>query len=354
MKSVSNIRKKATIYDIAKEAGTSAATVSRVLSECGYPVRHELRQNVLNVAKKLNYKPNIIGRMLKSSISRDIGVIIPTISNPFYPQILLGIELEARHQGYNILLCNSLRDPVTERKYIETLCQKQVTGLIISLADENYGFLKEVQEQGVSIVILDRDTAEQEYSRIGFDYVKGGMIGTEYLIGLGHSNIAFLASPLTKKSRTDTFEGFRLAHKKHDIGIRDENIIVSEKEEESGTGTYEFENGKRLAERFIELDDRPSAIFAINDMTALGVMQRLLEKGIRVPEDVSVMGFDNIEISSMVNPPLTTVNQPSYETGNLACKILIDKIKQRSSGNVSVMLEPALVLRRSVSALPEK
>jgi LacI family transcriptional regulator len=341
-------KKKATIYDIAREVGTSSATVSRVLSNSGYPVKYELRQNILDTAKRLNYSPNIIGRMLKGSSSKDIGVIIPTISNPFYPQILLGIELEARQEGYNILLCNSFRDPVTEKKYLETLYQKQVTGLIISSIDENYRYLKEMQKTGVNIVVFDQEIDDLEYSRVGFDYTRGGMIGVEYLMSMGHGDIAFLTSPLTKKSRRETLEGYRLAHMKNGIEISWDRIIVSETEEESRTGTYEFENGKRLAKRFMELEKRPSAIFAINDMTALGVMQELIEKGINIPDEVSVMGFDNIEISSMVNPPLTTINQPSFETGRLACKMLIDKMKEKSVSDVAITLEPSLVERRSV------
>jgi LacI family transcriptional regulator len=340
-------KKKATIYDIAKEVGTSTATVSRVLSDSGYPVKSGLRRAILDTAKKMDYTPNIIGRMLKGSSSKEIGVIIPTISNPFYPQILLGIELEARQEGYGILLCNSFRDPVTERKYIETLYQKQVTGLIISSINENYTYLKEMQMSGVNIVVFDQDIEDPSYSRVGFDYIKGGMMGTEYLLGLGHKNIAFITSPLTKKSRRETLEGYRKALQKNGINITEENIIVSESEEELRTGTYEFENGKKMAGRLLSLKNMPTAVFAINDMTALGVVQELLEKGMKIPEDISVIGFDNIEISSMVNPPLTTIDQPSFETGRIACRMLIDKMKGTAAGAVSVTLEPTLVIRKS-------
>ena len=341
--------KKATIYDIASEAGASTATVSRVLSNSGYPVKTEMRRKILDAAKKLNYSPNMLGRMLKKSESMDIGVIIPTISNPFYPQMVLGIELEARQSGYNILLCNSFRDVSTEKKYIESLYQKQVKGIIISSIDENHMFLKEMQDDGVKIVVFDQDIEDLKCCKVGFDHVKGSMMAVEYLVKMGHRNIAFLTSPMTRKSRKDTLEGFKLALLKNNLVFKKENVIVSESEEELQSGTYEFENGKRLAVKFLELADRPTAIFAVNDMTAFGIIQELLNNNVRVPEDVSVVGFDNIEISSMINPPLTTVNQPSFETGRQACKMLLDSMGDREHSDVSIMLEPSLVIRKSVA-----
>ena len=340
--------KKATIYDIADEVGTSAATVSRVLSKSGYPVKEELSRKIVEAAGKMNYSTNMVGRMLKKSESRDIGVIIPTISNPFYPQMVLGIELEARNRGFNILLCNSFRDASTERKYIESLYQKQIRGLIISSINENHLFLKELQENGVKIVVFDQDVHGLKCSKVGFNYIQGGLLAVEHFIKMGHRNIAFLTSPLTRRSRRETMEGYKLALLKNNLVIREENLIIAQTEEESYNGTYEFENGRRLARRLLELQDRPTAVFSVNDMTAFGIIQELLNHGVRVPEDISLIGFDNIEMSSMINPPLTTINQPSFETGRLACKLLLDSMSDSEYGDVSITLEPTLVERKSV------
>lgn len=345
--------KKATIYDIANEVGTSTATVSRVLSNSGYPVSEELKRKILNAARKLNYTPNIVGRMLKKSGSTDIGVIIPTISNPFYAPIVLGIELEARKRGYNILLCNSLRNPELERKSIETLYQKQVTGIIISTIDKSNEFIKEMQKYGVKFITFDQNIADINCSRIGFDFVKGGLIAVEHLISMGHRKIAFLSSPLTRSSRKETYEGYNLGLLKNGLSYDERFILVSEYEEETPQGTYEFENGKYLAELFLKIPEkeRPTAIFAVNDMTAVGIIQKFVESGVRVPEDVSIIGFDNIEISSMINPPLTTVNQPAFETGRLACKLLLDSLQDKQSNDFSITLEPSLVVRKSVKRI---
>jgi len=341
--------KKATIYDIASKVGTSAATVSRVLSNSGYPVKEELSKKIFETAKSMNYTTNMVGRMLKKSESRDIGVIIPTISNPFYPQLILGIELEARRRGFDILLCNSFRDSETEKKYIGSLYQKQIRGLIISSVNENHAYLKEMQENGIKIVVFDQNVEDLKCSKVGFDYVKGGLMAVEYLIKMGHENIAFISSPLIRGSRQETLEGYKYALSKNNIKVKEENILVAQTEEESHNGTYEFENGRHLAKKMLELKERPTAVFAVNDMTAFGIIQELFNNGVRVPEDISVIGFDNVEVSSMINPPLTTVNQPSFETGRLACKQLLDSMENDEVIDVSITLEPTLVERKSVA-----
>ncbi len=344
-------KKKTTIYDIAKEVGTSAATVSRVLSNSGYPVKDELRNKILEAAKELNYSPNIIGRMLKKNESRDIGVIVPNISNPFFPQLVLGIEQEARKRGYNILLCNSFRDFETERKYIQSLCQKQIGGIILSSVNEDYVFLEEIQQSGVKLVVLDNDSGDLKCNKIGFDYVKGGMMAIDYLVEMGHRDIAFISSPFTKKSRSKAFEGYKLGLYRNNIAFTDEYLMISDIEKEFENTTYEFENGKCMVDRLLRLEKCPTAVFAVNDMTAFGIVQRIINLGLKVPEDISVVGFDNLELSSMINPPLTTINQPSIETGRLASRILIDSMNETRREDISISLEPSLVIRNSVRNL---
>jgi LacI family transcriptional regulator len=340
--------KKSTIYDVAAKAGTSAATVSRVLANSGYPVSEELRRRIRDAAAQLNYIPNVVGRMLKKSESTDIGIIIPTISNPYYSALLLGAEQEARKEGYNLFLCNSLRDALTERKYLESLYQKQVRGIMISTVNDNHALLSELQRYGVTIVAFDQDAGDLKCSRVCFDYALGAMMAVEHLIENGHRDIAFLSAPVTRKSRRDVLDGYRRALSYNGLEPKDEYIVISESEEELKEGTYEFQNGKKLASKYLELPDRPTAILAINDLTAVGIMQELIAHGIRVPQDVSIVGFDNIELSAMVSPPLTTVNQPAFETGNLACRLLLDGIRGERADDATVILQPRLVVRGSV------
>lgn len=342
-------KKAATISDIAQAANTSTATVSRVLSDSDYPVSATMREKVKQIAKELNYSPNLLGRMLKKNETSDIGVIVPTIQNPFYTEILIGIEMEAKKNGYDILLYNSFRNVQSERRHIKKLCQKQVKGIIISSVDNNPAVINEFLQTGGSVVLFDQDADFPGCIKIKFDFIKASRMAVEYLISMGHKNIAFLSSPLVLKSRRDNLEGYKQALAAHNIDMKQENILISEKEFDIENGMYEFENGKELASLFISLKERPTAIFTINDITAFGIVQQLASKGISVPDDVSVIGFDNIEISKMVNPPLTTVNQPSYETGRIAGKMLIETLGEKvMDNNITVSLEPSVVIRKSV------
>jgi LacI family transcriptional regulator len=332
--------KRATITDVAKKAGVSVATVSRYFAANGYPVSKSAGERIDRASEELQYTPNIVGRMLKTNSSRDIGVIIPTIMNPFYPDVLLGIEKTAAEYGYQILLCNSLRNPEAEKGYIDSLYQKQVRGIIIAGAGGNLGKYSEMKEKGMHVVNLEE--ASECCLGIGFDFIKSGRILASHLSELGHTNIAFLTSPLTKKSRKDVLRGIREI-----IAVPDENIIIDDNESETEDGIYEYEMGISLSERFLSLKDRPTAVIAVNDITAAGVIKGLSENGISVPDDVSVAGFDNIALSSMITPSLTTVDQPGFKTGEVAALMLIAGIEDRILEYEYI--EPELIIRASTS-----
>lgn len=343
-----NTKKKMTIYDVAMVAGTSAATVSRVLNNNNYPVSKEIRKKVMDAAQKLNYSPNLLGRMLKKSQSKDIGVIIPNISNPFYPQLVLGIEMEARIHGFNILLCNSFRDIANEKKYIESMYQKQIPGIILSTIREEHGFLKDLCENGLKVVGFDQNIEDLKCNKISFDFTAGAIMAIDYLVGMGHRKIAFATSPLVRRSRKEIFNGYKLGLMKNYIVYSDALVHIMEVEKEVENGSFEFESGKKLARKILSSKEKPTAIFAVNDITAIGIIHELRGNNVKVPEDISVIGFDNIEFSAMVTPPLTTINQPAFETGRLACKILIERLERDEEDCVSFKLEPTLIVRDSV------
>lgn len=349
-KAMQNRKKPATIKDIARIGNMSSATVSRVLGDSSYPVSMAMRDKVMQIARELNYSPNLLGRMLKRNEINEIGVILPTIQNPFYIEVLIGIEMEAKKNGYDILLYDSYRNVSEERRHVKKLCQKQVKGIIISSVDKSPAALTEFLQTGGSVILFDQDVDFPGCIKIKFDFVKAGRMAVEHLISMGHENIAFLSSPVVLKSRIDILEGYKQALDAHHIRLKPENTVISDKELDIENGMYEFENGKELARLFISLKERPTAIFAVNDITALGIIQQLAGYGISVPEDVSIVGFDNIEISKMVSPPLTTINQPTYETGRIAGKLLIDSLGEKAiKSDFTITMEPSLVLRKSVS-----
>ncbi|MBD2865259.1 MULTISPECIES: LacI family DNA-binding transcriptional regulator [Paenibacillus] len=340
------MKKSLTIHDIAKMAEVSSATVSRVLSNSSYPVSPELRSKILRIAKEANYVPNMLGKQLKTKTSMTIGVIIPTITNTFYSSVILGVEEIARKNNYQVLLCNSFQDPVLEDKYIQAMFEKQVRGLVISSISSDKKQLKHFIDMGLNVVALDQKVEMEEVCQVDFDYRKGGVMATRHLISKGHKKIAYVTAPLDRPSRVSIYDGYASAMK--EAGLEP---VVVEAGNETYSGTYEFENGKALTRKLLAGGERPSAVFACNDMTAFGVVNELNGQGFKVPDDVSVMGFDGIDFGQMITPPLSTVLQPTYEMGRLACNMLLDMLIDGKKPDIGIMLQPKLLERESVADL---
>lgn len=342
--------KRATVYDVAKLAGTSATTVSRVLSKSGYPVRESLRERVIEAAKKLNYTPNLLAKSLKNNMSRDIGVIIPTITNPFYSHAVLGMEEEAYQQGYNLLVCNTMRDMKRENMYLKIMQEKQVKGIILSSVGADSELVHELVKQGMSFVLLDQKLPNDNCSYIGFDVTAGAVLGTKYLLECGHKKIAFASTPLNRWTRKKAYQGYRQVMEKTNLDIDRKYLFIAEEETENVEG-YEVNAGCMMAKKFIQSNSDATAVVMVNDMMAFGFIQELNRNGIRVPHDVSIMGFDDIPFASLFSPALTTIRYPSYDTGKLAAKVLFEKMNGGNNFVLNVKLEPKLVIRDSVKIL---
>lgn len=344
------MKKRVTIHDIAKLSGTSSATVSRVLSNSSYPVSKELKRKIKKVAEEHHYIPNMIGKQLKTHNNMTIGAIIPTISNPFYSSVMQGIEEVARKNNYHVFLCNSLQNPRIEDEYVKTLFENQVKGVIISSISNNRKQLRHLISLGLNVIAIDQQIVIPEVQQIEFNYRKGGYMATKYLIEQGHRHIAYVSAPLDRYSRQSIYEGYCEALREAGIELRDEYIQIAEADAGQYDGIYEFGNGRRQTRKLLQLTNRPTAIFACNDMTAFGVINELDAHDMKVPDDMSVIGFDNIEFSQMVTPPLTTIRQPDFDMGKLACTILLNMMKGEHS-NEAIMLEPALIERKSVTKI---
>ena len=344
------MRKKATIYDIAKLSNTSSATVSRVLNDKGYPVKKELKERVLAASEELNYMPNLIGRQLKTNESNEIGIIIPSISNPYYALLVAGVEYVARKSGYKILLCNTNRDSKIEDEYLDYLFQKQIKGIVISSITKDVNHLSKLQANGVEVVAFEQDI-DLPCSKINFDYFRGGYIATKHLIENGHKDIGFIGAPLTRYSRTKVFEGFIQCLKDNEITENQSFFKIAETENEFNKQGFEYQNGKDLVLEMIRDKTLPTAILCINDMTAFGVIQSLQKNGFKVPDDISVIGFDNINTSEMIYPPLTTIDQCTYEMGMLAAEALVNNLQNNTRKHTSTLLQPTLVIRESTRSI---
>ncbi|UQZ83697.1 Catabolite control protein A [Paenibacillus konkukensis] len=341
------MKKRVTIHDIARIAGVSPATVSRVLSKSSYPVSSDMRKKIERLAEEHDYIPNMVGKQLKTHKNMTIGVIVPTISNPFYSSVVLGIEEMARRNNYHVFLCNSLQNPKQEDEYLEKLFENQVKGVVLSSISFNRALLTRLIKLGLKVIAIDQPIDLQDVFQIKFDYRKGGYMATQYLLDKGHRRIAFITAPLDRPSRQSIFDGYRDALQ--DAGIAVEERLVNVSEPAEGDETRgEFENGKLLTRRLFDLDELPTAVFACNDMTALGVINELTAHGVKIPEQMSVVGFDNIDFSQMIAPPLTTIHQPSYEMGKLAYNMLME-LMGGGQAEIDIVLQPKLIERSTVA-----
>lgn len=346
------MNKPVTIHDMAKMLKVSPATVSRVVSNSSYPVSQKLKKKINDLAKELGYTPNMLGRQLKTKNSMTIGVVIPSISNPFYADVVLGIEEIARRHGYQVLLCNSHQDPKLEAEYLQTLLEKQVKGLIISFISDQKELLSEYLSRGLKIISIDQMVNHSDVYQIGFNYRQGGYLATKYLIEKNHKKIAFLSAPLDRPSRLGIFRGYQDALQESGITPLDSWVQLCDSiGDEIPESTYEFKNGKQLVRNMLKLDDQPTAIITCNDLTAIGIINELNQQGIEVPGQISVIGFDNIELSQMITPPLTSVDHPKYEMGRFACSMLMDILNGNQVNVKEIVLQPKMIIRNSVGSV---
>ena len=349
------MEKQATIRDVARLAGVSLATVSRVLSDGDYPVSAELKQRVRDAVAQLGYVPNTVARSLRQDVSRDIGLVIPNISNPFYLQTMLGINDALNKKNYSLILCNTMRNAQQERVYLRQLFERKVRGIILSSVDENADIVKEYGKKGMKFVLLDQKITGMESTGINFDSRAGARMATEHLISLGHSRIAFATMPMTRWTRTEMHMGYRDALVLAGLGYDSRLVYERMPEKLAPYADFELEAGKMIAESFLADGCPATAIVCINDMLAIGLIKTLKARGVRVPEDVSVFGFDDIPFASTFEPSLSTVHYPAIETGRLAAMMLMDTLESGSGEMpVSMQLAPSLVIRETVAPPSKK
>ncbi len=328
----------ATIKDVAQLAGVSTTTVSHVINGTRF-VSDELRQRVYQAMEALNYQPNILARGLRRGDTRTIGLIVPDNSNPFFAELLRAIEDAGFQEGYNVILCNSDGDVDKEAAYIHLLFAKQVDGIIFIAVNNSPGHLSGLLQPDVPVVIVDRDLPLKDTDVILVDNEKGGFDATNYLISLGHHRIACIAGPSGVTPSAERVRGYLRALQEAGICQRDEFIVH---------GDFRFKSGEQAAHQLLSLPDPPTAIFACNDLMAIGAMRALRQCGVTIPEDVSVIGFDDIQLASAVTPSLTTVAQPIAHIGRVAVHHLVARIRSESVCTPKrIVLETQLIVRES-------
>jgi|LDZU01.1.fsa_nt_gi LacI family transcriptional regulator len=315
----------ATINDVAEKAGVSITTVSHVINETRY-VSDELTERVYEAMRELNYRPNTLARSLRSGRTKTIGLVIPDISNLFFAEISRKIEDKGFDYEYSVILCNTDDNSKKEESYINVLLEKQVDGIIFISAGEAESNLKKPKDFGIPTVIADRDIHDAKSDVVLVDNLKGGYDATKYLISHNHKRIGCISGPSPVTPSAQRLEGYKMALIEAGYQI-DESLIL--------TGDFRYEGGEMAMRKFLDLPSPPTAVFACNDMMALGAIRAVKDRGLMIPEDISLIGFDNIPISKSVYPALTTFAQPIKEMADLIVDLLVTRIAQKKKNRGS-------------------
>jgi LacI family transcriptional regulator len=327
------------IKEVAKRAGVSASTVSRVLTG-NIPVSPDARRKVLDAVQELDYHPNPLAQGLKGGHIKTIGLFIPNVRDLVFPAAIRGIEDTAKQHGYTVVLCNTDDNAEKELSYIQSLRRRFVNGFILSTARMDSDHLQTLQKEKFPVVYLIRHLGVESMDAVVLDNFDGAYQAVVYLLQRGHRKIAIINGDMNVLLYQERFAGYRRAHQEAGVLI-DERMVV-----QNITG---WDESSKAVTNLLSLGLRPDAIFATNDPKAFGVMRAVKDFGFKIPDDISVVGFDNSDIAALLDPPLTTVAQPFYEMGVRACEKLIGLIekKRRSRPRVEVF-SAKLVTRASV------
>jgi LacI family transcriptional regulator, repressor for deo operon, udp, cdd, tsx, nupC, and nupG len=325
-----------TIQDVAKLANVSAATVSRVINKSS-SVTEETRKIVQKAIDEMNYQPNLLGRNLRRTETSMVLVLVPNIANPFYSRIVKGIEDVSHSNGYNIMLCNTNSDSGREKVYLELLKNKLSDGIIFMATELNNDELSDI---GAKFPVVQCCEYKEGVgvSLVSIDNYSASCKAVKHLLSLGHRKIGMISAQNRFLSTIQREAGYKSTLQNAGIAYRKDFLKY---------GDYSFKSGLRLANQLISMEDRPTAIFAISDIMAIGAMRAVKEKGLRVPEDVAVSGFDNISFAAMCDPPLTTISQPKYDIGRAAMELLLKQIRHEIKDVQNILLEYELVIRES-------
>lgn len=333
-------KRSATIKDVAVACGVSQTAVSLVLNNRESKISKETKERIREVAKELDYRPNQTARSLATKKTNTIGIIIPDISNAFFSESVRHIQIELNKYNYDVFLCNSDEKYENDIKYIKLLLSRNVDGIIMTVSSESMeeGNRKQLQKllnnSNIPHVLFDR-YYEGTDARVYVDNFNSGYEVVKYLIENGHKNIGLITGPLNLNSSNDRYNGALKALEEASIPFDESKVFH---------GKYDIETGKVGAKKLL---DKVTAIFAFNDLQAYGVMETAKQQGLQIPKDLSLIGFDDIFYSKILDTRLTTVSQPLYEMSKRACELIIDLIKDPSQKQ-QISMKATMIKRDSV------
>lgn len=307
-----------TILDVAEKAGVSPSTVSRVINESA-PVASETRKKVNAATEALGYTPNKFAHALRKQTSNVFGIIVPDISNPFFSTLIRGAEGKFHEENRSVIICDTKGETDQEQINVEMLIKERVDGVIVTSAEREIKGLSRLLESGIPLIAVDRKTKIDGIPTVMADNEGAGRSATEHLLDRGCDEIGFIRGPAGVSTASERFKGYRMALRNRDLNV-DRAFVMH--------GDFTFESGREALRRLVETNDRgslPSGIVVANDLMAVGVIRGAEELEIEVPTSLAVVGFDDILLSRLINPSLTTVSAPTYEMGKTAAELTLDR-----------------------------
>lgn len=336
-----------TLLDIAKQSGVSISTVSRVLNKksANSRISKQTEKLILKTARELNYRPNQLARGLRLKRTHTIGLVVPDIANPFFAYIIKSVQMVSHKLGYTLVVCDTDENLPLEVEHTQMLCSKGVDGLIVLPVGQKAGHLESLQRNGIPLVVVDRSFDGLASSTVVIDNHGGAFEATEYLIRNGHRRIAIIQGLPDTFTSSGRLQGFLDAHEKYGIPV-DRRLIVGR--------DFRKETGYIETKFLLSLEHRPTAIFTTADVITLGALEAIIEEGVEVPRDVSIVAFDDIESAAYFRCPITAVAQPKENMGEIAVKLLLDLIRNSGKSEPKhIVLKPKLIMRESVGYVGE-
>jgi len=330
----------ATIKDVALKANVSTTTVSHVVNSTRF-VSDKVRHDVELAIRELNYVPSAVARSLKSNTTKTIGMLIPNCSNPYFAEIVRSVEDHCFGAGYALILCNTDDDPHRQAAYLQVISEKRIDGAIIISTGEDKDLLRLLKGLPIPTVLLDREIQEVNCDLVETSHLQGAMMATEHLIGMGHRRIACVAGPANLNSSAQRIEGWRAALAKNSLAAEASHLLWH--------SDFSSQGGFTTMQSILRSPQVPSAVFVCNDLMCIGALSAAHQAGVRVPQDMSLIGFDDIELARFASPTLSTIAQPKHRIGVTAVDMVLERIQGGRVEARQVILQPELIVRNSTA-----
>ena len=329
----------ATMKDIARLAQVSTSTVSHVINGSRF-VSDEIREKVMRIVVELNYTPSYIARSLKVKATKTIGLLVTATNNPFFSEVMAGVEQYCQKNQYNLIIATTGGDAKRLQQNLQTLIHKQVDGVLLMCGDSRFQADMELTVP-LPLVVMDWWFTELNADKILENSEYGGYLATKSMVDVGHQKIGIITGNLRKSVAKNRLQGYKKALSEANIVLNPDWIVESH---------FDFEGGIVGAQKLLALSDRPTAIFCCSDTIAIGAYQAIQNQGLRIPQDISIMGYDDIELARYLFPSLSTISQPKAELGKLAVETLLQRIQEPNENYRTLVLEPTCILRESISS----